>query len=307
MTAGQAGLRKMKLLDAIDNLKTWKRGGERAPHKPLLLLYALAKYTNDPEAKLGFSLIEDDIHELLNEFWKIRPSKHHVNDPFWRLQNDKIWQVEADGEIRQTSSGSAYVADLKRHNAVGFFSHNVAKEIRDNPNLVQRAVQKLLDEHFPETLHMSLRESVGLFHGTISYEKSSKKIRRDPKFRENVLHAYGYSCAVCGFNLRVKTLPVGLEAAHIKWHQYGGPDTENNGLALCATHHKLLDSGVLTLSEDYRVILSKWVHSPDDSDKFIEQHQEREIRLPTNKKHSPGKDYIRWHRKEVFKEPEIAL
>lgn len=297
----------MKLLDAIDDLNIWKRGDKRAPHKPLLLLYALAKCADDPEAKLEFSLIEDDIHELLNEFWKIRSSKHHVNDPFWRLQGDKIWQVEAKGKIRQTSSGGAFVADLKKYNAVGFFSPHIVQEIRSNPDIVQRAVRKLLDEHFSESLHRSILESVGMSYETVSSEKSFRKIRRDPKFRENVLHAYRYSCAVCGFNLRVKTLPVGLEAAHIKWHQYGGPDTESNGLALCATHHKLLDSGVLTLSEDYRIVLSKWVNSPDDSDSFVEKHQRREIKLPRNKEHLPSMDYIRWHRKEVFKEPEIAF
>ena len=119
------------------------------------------------------------------------------------------------------------------------------------------------------------------------------------------LHAYDYSCAVCGFNLRMKTLPVGLEAAHIKWHQYGGPDTENNGLTLCATHHKLLDSGVLTLSEDYRIVLSDSIYDPDPRNSFIKEYQKREIRLPRNRKHFPSINYIRWHRKEVFKEPAI--
>ena len=36
---------------------------------------------------------------------------------------------------------------------------------------------------------------------------------------------------------------LGIEAAHIKWHQAGGPDTEDNGLALCTLHHKRFDRG----------------------------------------------------------------
>lgn len=298
----------MKLLNAIDKLKLWRKGGERAPHKPLLLLYALERQSKDPDAKFEFSLIENDINELLNEFWKPRPGRHTVENPFWRLQNDGIWKVRHRGKTEPDSLTPPGIRDLRDSGATGYFSEEVVQEIADNPDIVRQATQKLLDKHFPESLHRSIMERVGIPYEAVSSQKqSSAKAKRDPKFRENVLHAYGYSCAVCGFNLRIKTLPVGLEAAHIKWHQHGGPDTEDNGLALCATHHKLLDSGVLTLSKDYRILLSKWVHVPNEANSFIKEHQEREIRLPRNKEHSPSQDYIRWHREVVFKEPEIVL
>lgn len=300
----------MKLLDAIDSLNLWKRGGKRAPHKPLLLIYALARQVRDPNAKFEFSRIEKDIEELLNEFYKPLYSgrKHHVNDPFWRLRGDGIWVVNHDETIRETSSGGAYVTDLRKYHATGSFSEEVAQEIRDNPEIALQAARKLLDEHFPESLHQEILADVGLDYKTIFSEKRiHRKTRRDSRFRQNVLHAYGYSCAVCGFNLRMKTLPVGLEAAHIKWHQHGGPDTENNGLALCATHHKLLDSGALTLSDNCQIVLSEWIFDPDLENSFIREYNRREIRLPRNRKHSPSKDYIHWHREEVFKEPELVL
>lgn len=46
---------------------------------------------------------------------------------------------------------------------------------------------------------------------------------RDPLFRQQVLRAYNYECAICGFNMRHDNASVGLEAAHIKWKQFGGP------------------------------------------------------------------------------------
>lgn len=298
----------MKLLEAIDKLRTSPQRGQRAPHKPLLLLYVLAKQVQDPKAEFKFSLIEEDIEDLLNEFWKSPLSgRQKIYEPFWRLQKDKIWEVHSDGKIREDpSSGSASVTDLRNYSAVGSFPTEIVKEIKNDPEVALQAARKLLDKYFPESLHQDILEHVGLDYKTVSAEKQvSKRNKRDSKFRQNVLHAYGYSCAVCGFNLRMKTLPVGLEAAHIKWHQHGGPDTENNGLALCANHHKLLDSGVLTLSDDYRIVLSKWIYDPDRENSFIREHQKREIRLPRNRKHSPSKNYIRWHREEVFKEPAI--
>lgn len=302
----------MKLLDAIDNLKTWKRRDQRAPHKPLLLLYALARQARDHNAKFEFSEIEDHIHELLNEFWNVRPGKHHVNDPFWRLQKDKtsqgdaIWKVQHEGGPEFSNSPSATVTDLRNYRATGFFSPEIVVEIRDNPDIVRLAAQKLLDEHFSESLHQIILDRVGLPYEMFYSRELSTRNKRDPNFRQNVLHAYEYRCAVCGFDLHIRTKPVGLEAAHIKWHQHGGPDTEDNGLALCATHHKLLDSGALTLSDNYRVVLSESIYSPNDTESFIREHQKKEIRLPRNKKHFPGVDYIRWHRNEVFRPPAIV-
>ena len=39
---------------------------------------------------------------------------------------------------------------------------------------------------------------------------------------------------------------VRLSKDDIKWHQVKGPDSENNGIALCSMNHKLFDSGVFS-------------------------------------------------------------
>jgi predicted restriction endonuclease len=49
---------------------------------------------------------------------------------------------------------------------------------------------------------------------------------------KRVLIAYDYACAVCGFDVRLGNQVLGLEAAHIQWHQAGGPDQKQNGLTL---------------------------------------------------------------------------
>ncbi|NLJ81412.1 MAG: hypothetical protein GX335_10370 [Firmicutes bacterium] len=60
------------------------------------------------------------------------------------------------------------------------------------------------------------------------------------------MEAHECPWAVCGFNIRIGTSPVGLEASHIKWRQFSGPDLEINGLALCSLHHRLFDRGAFT-------------------------------------------------------------
>src|SRR5436189_6378643 len=60
------------------------------------------------------------------------------------------------------------------------------------------------------------------------------------------LNTWGHS------NQRAPHKPLLVLYAHIRWHQAGGPDIENNGLALCVLHHKTFDLGAFTLSEGGR-------------------------------------------------------
>ena len=59
--------------------------------------------------------------------------------------------------------------------------------------------------------------------------------------------------------MRLGSVSIGLDAAHIKWCQAGGPDTEVNGLALCVLHHKVFDLGAFTISDGV-VLVSEHAH-----------------------------------------------
>ena len=65
----------------------------------------------------------------------------------------------------------------------------------------------------------------------------------DTDSASRIVEAYLGRCALCGHGLEHEGHPVGIEAAHIRWHNQEGPDELDNGLALCILHHKLLDRG----------------------------------------------------------------
>ena len=75
--------------------------------------------------------------------------------------------------------------------------------------------------------------------------------------REMVLTAYEDRCAFCGYDGMIGAAPVGLEAAHVRWWAYGGPDDVDNGLCLCSLHHKLFDKGVLGIGDGHRILVSQ--------------------------------------------------
>jgi putative restriction endonuclease len=181
---------------------------------------------------------------------------------------------------------------------VGHLAKDLQHELRANPALLTEIAQRLLSSHFPETLHQDILDAVGL-----SLENSPTARRsRDPQFRNRVLVAYQFQCALCGLDLRIGNMTMALEAAHIKWHQAGGPDTESNGVALCSLHHKIFDLGAFTIHTDYRVLVSELVHGTREFERVLLQHHGRRISPPLRSEDAPFAEYLEWHRREVFKE-----
>jgi putative restriction endonuclease len=147
-----------------------------------------------------------------------------------------------------------------------------------------------MDSHFPETIHQDILEAVGL-----DFTIYTKK-KRDSKFREKILRAYGYSCAVCGFNVRLAHALVGVEAAHIKWHQAGGPD-----IALCSLHHKLFDRGVFTLRPKRKMVVSQDAYGTHGFEKWLLRFNGLVVREPIQSYYYPNHSFLDWHVKEVFR------
>jgi len=70
----------------------WQRGGEKAPHKPLLARYAIARLLRGESRMIPYAEVDRELGKLLMEFGPRRQS-YHPEYPFWRLQNDGLWEV----------------------------------------------------------------------------------------------------------------------------------------------------------------------------------------------------------------------
>ena len=159
----------------------------------------------------------------------------------------------------------------------------------------------ILEQNFPETLHQDIQDAVGL-DLSLSLSGSTPKAarKRDPQFRESILRAYEYRCAVCGFGVRLRNKLLALEAAHIMWHQAGGPDLEVNGLALCSTHHKLFDLGAFTIGRELQMLVSDEVNGLG-ADEWLIRHHGKPLQPPQKKQFYPKPEFLQWHVNEVFK------
>jgi putative restriction endonuclease len=291
------------IIQRFEQLKVWRRAGERAPHKVLLVLYAIGKLLRDESQSIPYSEVDENLGQLLREFGP-RRTNYQTQYPFWRLQNDEIWEISDADKIGQTSKGDALKSDLIRYDVSGGFLKEIAYKLENDTKLSFEIVQSLLDAHFPSSFHHDILRAVEIespFQVPQPQRRGSKRRRRNPNFRANILKAYNYRCAVCGYDVTLRGQPVALEASHIRWHQANGPDTQVNGLALCSLHHKLFDRGAFTLSKYREILVSADVDGSVGLDEWLRNFDKHKIHLPQRQSYYPSPKFTTWHVREVFK------
>jgi putative restriction endonuclease len=281
------------ILARFDDLNTWKQGDQRAPHKPLLVLYALSRWQQG-KPEVTFLEAEPELTALLREFGPPRKSDH-PEQPFWRLQRDGVWTVQSPAGIQlKTGDDIPRVTALRSPEVRAGFSPDVQAALTADPALAAAIASRILERHFPESLHQDILNAVGL-----TLETAAKK-KRDPALRQRVLKAYEYRCAVCGFDVRLGSVSIALDAAHIRWHQAGGPDVECNGLALCVLHHKTFDLGAFTV-ENGVLLVSDQANGTTGFNESLMAFHGKPIRTAQRPEWHPEPGHLEWHGREVFK------
>ncbi|MBA4189525.1 MAG: HNH endonuclease [Planctomycetaceae bacterium] len=284
------------VLTAFSRLRVWERDGDRAPHKPLLVLLALGHWVQGCRGLIPYADIEVPLRNLLMEFGPPR-QQHHPEFPFWYLRTDGVWEVTPDsGYPPRKGHSSPSARQLREAHAAGQFSMTVRVGLERTPALVQLIARTLLDSHFAPSTHEDILAAVGLDIDTPSPVRAA----RDRAFREAVLTAYGYACVVCRVGLRLGNAPVGVEAAHIRWHASGGPDVITNGLCMCSLHHKLFDRGALTLSPDSERVWVSEQANGRNLERALGRFHGRKAARPNRADAVPSSVFVAWHHKEVF-------
>ena len=281
-----------ELLRKIASINTWSNGERRAPHKPLLILYALGQLQAG-KTQLLYSDHYQHLARMLKTFGS--PRLQRPQYPFVRLANDGIWQVE--GNVVLDTKEDYSTKSLVGKNVIGMFSQEVLETFQNSPERVIKAAEFLLEKNFPPSYYSDILMLSGL---KIDRWQLTKRRTRDQEFRGKILEAYGASCAICQYEIRKDNQLIGLEAAHIKWHNAKGPDIESNGLALCVMHHELFDFGLFSINEDLIVRVADNVAGFRAKD-WLYQFHNKPIAKPRSPNHYPDQEFTNWHVNEVFK------
>ncbi|MEU7003741.1 phosphorothioated DNA-binding restriction endonuclease [Nonomuraea sp. NPDC046570] len=292
----------MDWTERIAGIKRWSRNGERAPHKPLLLLYALGRFQCDGGTPIPFSTAEADLKRLLKEFGPPRDTSPGY--PFHHLTSDGVWLVDT---VNGPGSPGSELGRLRQSQASGRLHPDLVRALTADSRLVAHLARLLLDANFEPSLHPDICRRTGLSLELGPAPAVIAVARRDRAFREQVLMAYEYCCAFCEYDGWLDGTAVGLDAAHVRWWAFQGPDELANALCLCVLHHKLFDKGVLGLTPGRTISVSaRFVGRTAVAESMVRSLSGRPVRDP-----QPGLDrvdlpHIDWHARQVFRQPSRA-
>lgn len=298
---------RTELMELLSSLRQAQIGGKRAPHKPLLLLWLFGRLANTGSDRAAYAEAAEPVSELINDFGppvsNPAAAQHRAAMPFVHLERE-LWDLRDREGAEITPQAPERGRWLLDQGAVGGFRPEVASLLSDGATLAQ-AARLLLDQHFTPVLSDMILSAVDLelapFEAPPTLRAEPRR-QRTPGFAEVVLRAYAYRCAMCGFDGRLGRNPVAIEAAHIKWHSWAGPDELTNAMALCSLHHALFDYGVLGLNPDLRITVSPQYVGTSEAGSAVYQLDGQPVFLPVR----PGQPpidviYIDWHTVQVFK------
>ena len=290
----------MNVLNRFASLRQHQRDGQRSPHKPLLVLLALGRLVTSGSSALPWSACEQALAELIAEFGP--PSRtsraQSAAYPFTRLRSDGVWVLDHDVQMD-------LVGPLADRHVVGQFEPSVESALRADPMLARSVARTLVLSNFPQTIAPEILEGVGLDPADVlgsvdGLGRAADQRRRDPRWRSAVLQAWDRQCAFCGYDGQLAGASAGIDAAHVRWFTFGGPDDLDNGLALCALHHKLFDLGVLGLDLGFQVQVSASFGARTAAGRAVYDLHGIPLR-PRPGTLIPAAEHVSWHRREVFK------
>lgn len=288
-------------------------GSRRAPHKPLLVLWLLGRFSASGSTAVTYGEAEDPVSRLINDFGpavtSVARARQRAAMPFVHLERD-LWDLRDRDGVPIGPDVAERGGLLRDRGAHGRLRPEVEMLLAD-PGTLAAAARLLMEQHFTPALDVLIRDAVGLdladadadADETEQAPRGRRRRRRRAGFAEEVLLAYGYACAFCGFDGALGRHPVGLEAAHVRWHSQDGPDEVNNGLALCSLHHTLFDLGVLGLLPDLRIQVSQLYVARSRAGRAVDDLHGQPVATGRPGRPAVEPEFVVWHGKQVFKRP----
>ncbi|MCD0448681.1 HNH endonuclease [Actinocorallia sp. API 0066] len=299
----------MEWLELILRLRRWTDNGTRDPHKALLLLYALGQLQRVGYKTIRYRDAEAVLDGMLKEFGPPRPAA--AGYPFHHLAADGLWEVAtASGGPSTSADRSALLAgDVHGRLHPGF-----ARDLLADPGLLAQVVRLLLDTNFEGGLHADVCAAANLMPelaqtaAVAAFDKGDlPTANRDPILRQKILLAYDCRCAFCGFEGWIGTTVIGLEAARLRWWAFDGQDDPTNCLCLCSLHHRLFDKGVLGLTPNGKILVSRqFVGTTETSRRLVTDLSGRVFHPPQPGFARPDARNIAWHTRQVFRGPSLT-
>jgi len=296
-----------------------------APHKPILLLSIMDGVEKGYITKERI-YITAELIALFKSNWYIWVKTAHTMNfalPFFHLSNEPFWKLieKAGHQIPLTSKKSikSFQALIQ---SVDYAVINYDLFHYINQTYTRELLRKtIIDKYFPEvhplgdsnTYYLNEIAQQILNDSAIQYKKIIKKIEEENKenleeeiflrnkiFQKKIPEIYNYTCSITGLRIIPDNNHNMIDACHIIPFSVDHDDTIGNGIALCPNLHRAFDCGLITIDENYKIIVSKQFFENSENTHSIRQFDNKKIKLPDNELFYPRKEVLMWHNENVF-------
>lgn len=297
-----------------------------APHKPVLLLTLVELIDKGLVADNRFS-VNVDLVGLSQENWRLLVTTAHQPDftqPFYYLQSDRangqpFWTLHSYPGF-QVNAHIKSVQTLSQVVAYGAFSTDLFQllSIAGNRALVRDVV---LSTYFPDQQQAYYRHKQlndGFYHEMQGFVLNDPKVQykhvsiqteedvfvRSGLFKRYIPQLYQDTCAMTGMRMRSTFKYNFIDACHIVPFAITHDDKVSNGIALCPNLHRAFDRGLVSVDDEYRIVVSSHIDEDVNHSYSLSQLSGKPILLPEQVQYRPSQDNLEWHRMEVFKRRE---
>ena len=294
----------------------------QAPHKPFLLLSIMDLIAQGSITK-NFIEPSFDLLDAFNIYWNsIMPigSKTSMAYPFPRLKTDGFWHlVPNPGYENQINIGFSSMTRLREVCAGARMDEDLF-QLMCNPKTREQLRIALIKTYFASEIHSKLigqgivnlesyeysQKLLKIAEKQVSFEQDKeeseqKKKVRDQGFRKAIITLYSHRCALCGIRMLTPEGHTIVDAAHVKPWKESNDDRPTNGMALCKLCHWSFDEGLMSVNNNYKVLVSKSVAVEKNYPGHIQTLTGRPIITPEKEAFWPAQENLHWHRKNTFR------
>jgi putative restriction endonuclease len=284
----------------------------KAPHKPVLLI-TLIEYLGKTDLKENRFSVTPDLVALFRENWDLLTDKRNTPDftlPFFHLRSDSIWiPYLKDGSVQEH-----HIGGFKKFMSIvdfGSFEMDIFSLLIDK-NKRSVILNTILNHYFPNTKQNFINKQGNSFNKEIEYEilSNSPNILKEEdeeleyvrgnSFKKVIPQIYNYTCAFTGMRIQYRFGYSYVDACHIIPFTETRDDSISNGIALNPTIHRLFDKGLVSVDDDYHILISEAFEESFESLHRIKDLKGKKIVLPFGVSHYPSLEKLERHREKVY-------
>ena len=314
-------------IELIEDLGRYQRNGQYAPYKPCLLL-AIIQLIEQGDILENKIWLSNHLKATFARYVSQIPgwNPNNIHNPFYYLKNDGFWHLRPNvGQTRQLNSlmGSSrspsgrQLYKLVDYAYFGGSLFNFLTQPDERESIRQTIIEKYLPNYRRDIENVLAKEHQigqhrqlliqGVAEHPFSYPATPESIEENPirgtAFRREIMRIYNHTCAVC--RLHVATVDGSsitvTDAAHIIPFSISYNDDIRNGISLCKLHHWAFDQGLISLSEGYKVRVSRLIFEEGPMEWQLSNLHNRNILLPSDEILYPAQEALTWHDEHVFR------